>query len=196
MSNYGKTPHINNLFEKNSPFAFADSVPSTLMSSYGNSHHAESMFQNNSTSGFADSVPSTPVYYSVNSSGIFGEGTEDHSFDNLSRFDSFDDRRIFPSREFSRSDSVSSTRDTDNDHGLFAPRESFAKFDSFRSTADSEYNPVFPANDSFTRFDSMASTSDYVPSFDDTDPFGSSDPFKSSAGSETPGRETASRKAF
>ncbi|KAK1361596.1 putative calcium-binding protein [Heracleum sosnowskyi] len=201
VSNYGTTPHTDNLFEKNSPFAFADSVPSTPMSSYGISHYSENMFQNDSTFGFADSVPRTPMYNSVNSSGIFGEGTEDHSSDNLCRFDSFNDGGTFASREFSRFDSMSSTRDTNNENGLFAPQESFAKFDSFRSTADSEYNLVFPVNDSLTKFDSMASTSDTdhnrgFPSFDDTDPSGSSGPFNSSVGGETPRRETDSWEAF
>ncbi|KAL1814882.1 hypothetical protein DCAR_0519079 [Daucus carota subsp. sativus] len=200
MSIYGATPHTDNLFEKKSPFAFTDSVPSTPMSSYGNSLYSDNMFQKNSTFGFADSVPSTPMYNSVNTPRRFDEGSEDHSFD-LSRFDSFNEGGIFPSREFSRFDSMSSTRDSDNDHGSYAPRESFARFDSFRSTADSEYNPVFPAHDSFTRFDSIRSTRDSeynqgFPSFDDTDPFGSSDPFKISVGSETPRRETDSWKAF
>lgn len=198
MSIYGATPHTDNLFEKKGPSAFADSVPSTPMSSYGNSLYSDNIFQKNSTFGFADSVPSTPMYN--NTPRRFDEVSEDHSFD-LSRFDSFNDSGIFPSREFSRFDSMSSTRDSDNDHGLYAPRESFARFDSFRSTADSEYNPVFPAHDSFTRFDSIRSTKDNeynqgFPSFDDTDPFGSSDPFKISVGSETPRRETDSWKAF
>ncbi|KAL8125426.1 uncharacterized protein LOC141720441 [Apium graveolens] len=195
MSIYGATPHTDNLFEKKGPSAFTDSVPSTPMSSYGNSLYSDNMFQKNSTFGFADSVPSTPMYN--NTPRRFDESSEDHSFD-LSRFDSFNDSGLFPSREFSRFDSMSSTRDFDNDHG---PRESFARFDSFRSTADSEYNPVFPAHDSFARFDSMRSTKDSeynqgFPSFDDTDPFGSSDPFKISVGSETPRRETDSWKAF
>ncbi|XP_043711028.1 LOW QUALITY PROTEIN: epidermal growth factor receptor substrate 15-like 1 [Telopea speciosissima] len=108
------------------------------------SPQAGSMFQKKSLFNFDDSVPSSPLFNS-GYSPRYNEGSVDHSFDNLSRFDSF----------------------SMHDSGFFPPRETLARFDSIRSTADSTYSRDFP-------------------SFDDTDPFGSSGPFKSSSENQTP----------
>ncbi|KAI7727889.1 hypothetical protein M8C21_010178 [Ambrosia artemisiifolia] len=198
---YNSSPPGDNLFQNSSLFssAFADSVPSTPAYSYAGSPRQQPF-----TSVFADSVPSTPMYAT-------SSPREDHSFtNNFSRFDSFSS--------------------TTNDGGLFQPRDSFSRFDSFRSTAqDSEYDQnnnlarfdsmrsttvdsdfghsLFQnPNDSFSRFDSMSESSDFnhgFPSFDDTDPFGSSgpftshDPFKTAVESETPRRDSVDGwKAF
>ncbi|KAL2527943.1 Calcium-binding EF hand family protein [Forsythia ovata] len=203
ITNFASSPHIDNMFPKQGPLF--DSVPSTPISNFASSPHIDNIFQRRSPYAFADSVPSTPVLNSSNSPRSFGEGLEDHrSFDSFSRFDSFNmhDSSPFASREnFSRFDSMRSTRDSDFDQGYFAPQESLTRFDSFRSTADSEYG-LFPPRDSLTRFDSMHSTRDSeyghgFPSFDDAaDPFGTNDPFKTSHDAQTPRRDSDSWKAF
>ncbi|KAG9442569.1 hypothetical protein H6P81_018423 [Aristolochia fimbriata] len=110
---------------------------------------AESVYQKKSF--FADSVPGTPLFNS-SSPPRFSQASEDHhSFDSFSRFDSFNM----------------------HDSGLFAPRESLARFDSIRSTRDST---------AFT-------------SFDDSDPFGSTGPFKS-LDNQTPRRNSDNWSAF
>lgn len=109
-----------------------------------------------------------------------------------------------------------------NDGGLFPSRDSFARFDSMRSTADGPSLGRFdsmrsttdgPSFGSLARFDSMRSTADAPPSlarFDsmrsttdysggflsfDDDPFGSTGPFKSSE-SQTPRQNSDSWSAF
>ncbi|XP_011096959.1 intersectin-1 isoform X1 [Sesamum indicum] len=185
---------------------FFDSVPSTPLYNSA-TPNADSLFMRNSPFAFADSVPSTPMYNSSNSPR-FGEGSEEpYSFDSFSRFDSFNmrDSGPFSSREsFTRFDSMRSSRDSEFDQGYLAPRESLSRFDSFRSTADSDYNfGLFPPRETLTRFDSMRSTRDSVdfghgfPSFDDaSDPFGSSEPFKTSHEAQTPRKDSDSWKAF
>ncbi|KAG8386557.1 hypothetical protein BUALT_Bualt03G0160700 [Buddleja alternifolia] len=178
---------------------FFDSVPSTPLYSSTNSPQADNnMFTRNSP--FFDSAPSTPLYNS--SPRKFSEGSEEqYSFDSFSRFDSFNMNDSGPfgsSREsLTRFDSMRSTRDSDFDQGHLA------RFDSFRSTADSDYNfGLFQPRESFTRFDSMRSTrdSDYghsFPSFDDAaDPFGSSDPFRTTHDAQTPRKDSDGWKAF
>ncbi|KAL3527308.1 hypothetical protein ACH5RR_011964 [Cinchona calisaya] len=193
--------HTDNMYPKQSPFF--DSVPSTPSYNIGGSPLADNMFQRKSPFGFADSVPGTPVYSSSNSPRRL-EGAEDRSFDNsFSRFDSFNmqDGGLFTPREpisFARFDSMRSTRDSEYDHGLSAPHDSLARFDSFRSMADSDYNfGLAPPRDSFTRFDSIRSTRDTdfghgFSSFDNADPFGSNDPFKTSLETQTPRRDSDS----
>ncbi|XP_027075409.1 uncharacterized protein [Coffea arabica] len=194
------TARADNMYPKQSPFF--DSVPSTPSYNVGGSPLADSMFQKKSPFGFADSVPSTPMYSSGNSPQKFGDGPEERSFNSsFSRFDSFNmqDGGLFTPREplpFSRFDSMHSTRDSEYDHGLSASRDSLARFDSFRSMADSDYNfGLFPPRESVARFDSMRSTRDSdfgqgFSSFDDADPFGSNDPFKTSLESQTPRRDS------
>ncbi|KAG0457565.1 hypothetical protein HPP92_022722 [Vanilla planifolia] len=121
---------------------------------------------------FFDSVPSTPLFPS-SFSPRFNEGpSDDHSFDSLTRFDSFATHdNLFPSPlrnssdPFARFDSFNSTADT--------PRE-FSRFDSIRSTTE-------PRRATLARFDSIGSTAEHSRgfSFDDSDPFGSG-PFRPS----------------
>ncbi|ONK64215.1 uncharacterized protein A4U43_C07F23330 [Asparagus officinalis] len=146
----------------------------------GGSPSAESVYGADKKGPFFDSVPSTPLYNS-SFSPRFNEASEDHSF---SRFDSFNmsDGGLFPTRDFSRFDSMRST-------------PSLARFDSMRSTSDAPFGGLegfdsmhssIPPLGSLQRFDSMRSTSEYgggFSSFDDTDLFGSTGPFKTS---ETP----------
>ncbi|KAL5562330.1 hypothetical protein UlMin_032077 [Ulmus minor] len=76
--------------------------------------------------------------------------------------------------------------------------DSFSRFDSFNSTHDSGF---FPSKDTFSRFDSVRGSRDFdqsqgFPSFDDSDPFGSSGPFRTSLDSQTPKKGTDSWSAF
>ncbi|KAL2522160.1 Calcium-binding EF hand family protein [Forsythia ovata] len=142
-----------------------DSVPSTPIYNSASTTHGKNIFQRKSPFAFADSVPSTPMYSSSNSPRRFDEGSEEHySFDSFSRFDSFNMNETgpFSSRpSFSRFDSMRSTRDSEFYQGYFAPRKSLARFDSFHSMADSDYNfGPFLSHDSLTRIDSMRSTRD------------------------------------
>lgn len=200
-SNNSGFPQGDSLFSRPSPFF--DSVPSTPAYNAGGSPVADNMFQKRSPFSFADSVPGTPMFSSTNSPRRSNEFSEDH-LSSLSRYDSFNmqDGGLFGSREFSRFDSMRSTRDSEYDNGSFQQRDSFARFDSFRSTADSDYNfGAFPARESLSRFDSIRSSRDSnyghgFPSFDDADPFGSHDPFKTSAENQTPKRDSDNWKAF
>lgn len=136
------------------------------------SPQADNLFGKKSPFSFADSVPGTPLFNSGNS-----PRSEDHSFDNFSRFDSFN-----------MSESGYS--------GFFAPRETFSRFDSIRSSKESE-----PGRETFARFDSFRSSKESehghsFPSFDDGDPFGSSGPFKTSSESQTPKRGSDNWSAF
>ena len=74
--------------------------------------------------------------------------------------------------------------------------DSFSRFDSFRT-----YDSGFPSNDLFSRFDSMRSRdfdsqSHGFPPLDDTDPFGSSGPFRTSFDNQTPRKSSDSWNAF
>ncbi|OIT06327.1 PREDICTED: actin cytoskeleton-regulatory complex protein pan1-like [Nicotiana attenuata] len=161
------TPNYNSGFSQTDMFSrqspFFDSVPGTPAYNSGGSPNADNMFQKKSPFAFGDSVPSTPMYSSTNSPRRSSEGFEEHS-NSFSRFDSFNmqDSGPFGTRDsLSRFDSMRSTRDSDYDHGSFQQRDSFARFDSFRSTADSDYNfGQFPPRASLTRFDSISSTRD------------------------------------
>ncbi|KAK1586651.1 hypothetical protein Q3G72_004600 [Acer saccharum] len=192
-----------NLFPGKKSSIFADSVPSTPAYSMSGSPHRfsagpddYSFDKGKSSSIFADSVPSTPAYNTFDmgkSSSIFADsvpstpaynygnsGSEDNSFNAFSRFDSFN-MPDFQSPSLSRFDSSRSTRDSDQQGLGFVP-----KFDSFNAH---EGNLFQSSQSSLSRFDSMRSTTDFdhthgFPSFDDSDPFGSTGPFKTSA--ETP----------
>ncbi|XAR61528.1 hypothetical protein NMG60_11015979 [Bertholletia excelsa] len=143
------------------------------------SPQADSMFPKRSPF-FEDSVPSTPLSRVGNSPPRYSAGSV---FDSSSRFDSFSmhEQAFSPRHEtFSRFDSMSSTRGFDHSQGPFS------RFDSINSTTGFEHS-----QGTLTRFDSMNSTSgfDYsnrFSSFDDSDPFGSSAPFKVSSESQTP----------
>ncbi|XP_052197992.1 uncharacterized protein LOC127804928 [Diospyros lotus] len=188
------TPHADNLFQNKNTFAF-DSVPSTPQ--------ADNLFQKKSTYAF-DSVPSTPMYNYSNSPRRFSEGSEEHTFDSFSRFDSFNthDSGSFPRESLTRFDSFRSTADSDYNQGFFQPQDSFPRFDSFRSTRESDASGGLFSTRDYARFDSMGSTRDsddgHGFSFDDADPFGSGGPFKTSSSleSQTPRRDSDNWRAF
>lgn len=103
---------------------------------------------------FDDSVPSTPLYSLSGSPSRFNEGSE-RSFDPFSRFDSF----------------------KSHDSGFLPPqRETFARFDSMRSTADYDHGQGFLSHE-------------------ESDPFGTG-PFKTSLDSQTPRRGSDNWSAF
>ncbi|KAG9144309.1 hypothetical protein Leryth_016960 [Lithospermum erythrorhizon] len=199
LYNSVSSPNADNMFQTRSPFSFADSVPSTPMVSGNSPPRLSEGSQENSFDTFSrfDS-------FNLHDSGPFA------SRESLSRFDSMRSNRdsdydpgLFSSQQpLSRFDSFHSTADSEYNPGSFPPMESFSRFDSFRSTADSEYNPgVFPQREPFTRFDSMSSTRDSdfghgFQSFDDADPFGTNDPFKTSLDGQTPRKDSDSWKAF
>ncbi|XP_059460128.1 actin cytoskeleton-regulatory complex protein pan1-like isoform X1 [Corylus avellana] len=135
------------------------------------SSHAESIFQTKSPFTFEDSVPGTPMSKFGNSPRYSEAG--DHFFDNFSRFDSF----------------------STHEGGGFSPRERFSRFDSMNSSKDFGYG-----RERLTRFDSVNSTKDFSHSgafsFDDTDPFGTSAPFKVSSESQNPKKSSDNWSAF
>ncbi|KAF5207708.1 Calcium-binding ef hand family protein [Thalictrum thalictroides] len=94
------------------------------------SPQADSFYGKKTPFNFADSVPGTPLFNS-NSPRRFSEGSEEHSFDNFSRFDSFNT----------------------TDSGFFPQRETLTRFDSIRST-NSEFGHAFPSFDDVDPFGS------------------------------------------
>lgn len=215
--------NMDGMFPGMSQSVFADSVPSTPAYNFGNSPQrfsegselgirpmTETPRTDNIFPGgpslFADSVPSTPAYNFGSSPHRF---SEDHSFDSFSRFDSFNMHESgfsqSPRHSLARFDSMRSTSDSD----LFLSRfDSFnaQRFDSFNaqrfdslSVHESGFSQS-PRN-SLSRFDSMRSTGDSeyshgFSSFDETDPFGSSGPFKTSSDSQTRRRSSDNWSAF
>ncbi|PIA46708.1 hypothetical protein AQUCO_01500327v1 [Aquilegia coerulea] len=93
------------------------------------SPQADSFYGKKSPFSFADSVPGTPLFNS-NSPRRYSEGSEEHSFDNFSRFDSFNM----------------------SDSGFLPQRETLTRFDSIRST-NSEFH-TFPSFDDADPFGS------------------------------------------
>ncbi|KAB2632015.1 epidermal growth factor receptor substrate 15-like 1 [Pyrus ussuriensis x Pyrus communis] len=163
------------------------------------SPHAETSFQKKSLF-FEDSVPSTPLSKFQNSPRYSEAG--DYHFDNLSRFDSFSSNRHdvgFSSQpeRFSRFDSINSTRDFGG-HTRFdsiSSSKDFGRFDSMSSSRDFGHG----REPQLTRFDSIDSTKDFgqgAYSFDETDPFGSSGPFKVSSESQTSKKGSDNWSAF
>ncbi|XP_030478678.1 uncharacterized protein LOC115695742 isoform X2 [Cannabis sativa] len=139
------------------------------------SPNSESTFQRKSTFIFDDSVPGTPLSRFGNSPRYSEVG--DHYFDNFSRFDSFsthDARFSSQPERLTRFDSINSSKDFG--------QNSFLRFSTMGSSRDFGQN-----HERLTRLDSINSTKDFGAngggafSFDDTDPFGSSGPFKVSS---------------
>ncbi|XP_065856896.1 uncharacterized protein [Euphorbia lathyris] len=145
----------------------------------------------------------------------FRESRDTDQSQGFSRFDSFRDSD--QSQGFSRFDSF---RDTDNSHGLPSRFDSFrettdnnshgftsafdssdhgnafSRFDSFNAN---DSGSVQSSSNAFARFDSVRgsrdSDSSQCYSFEDTDPFGSTGPFKTIDG-ETPRKSTDNWKSF
>ncbi|CAL1400046.1 unnamed protein product [Linum trigynum] len=134
-----------------SSFGLADSVPSTPAYDLG---------RKSAFSSFADSVPGTPAN---------NFGSEDHSFDSFSRFDSFnlnESSSSFTSSagpSLARFDSVRSTRDSDQGYGLPS------RFDSFRESGDSDLGNGFSRFDSFRDSDQSQGFPSRFDSFRDSD---------------------------
>lgn len=176
-------------FQTKSPFTFDDSVPGTPLSKFGNSPR------------YSDKFGNSPRYSEAG----------DHFFD-MSRFDSFSmhESGNFPQPErLTRFDSISSSKDFGYGNDMFT------RFDSISSSSkDFGYNP-----ESLSRVDSMSSSKDFgfgrqgharfdsissnkdigysAPfSFDDSDPFGSSGPFKVSSEHQSPKKGSDNWSAF
>ncbi|XP_022975778.1 epidermal growth factor receptor substrate 15-like 1 [Cucurbita maxima] len=155
------------------------------------SPNADSFFQRKSPF-FDDSVPPTPLSRFGNSSPRYSD-VGDHFFDHSSRFDSFSmqDSSFSPQREkFTRFDSISSSRDFGHN------QEKFSRFDSMSSSMD-----FGQSSQRHARFDSIDSSRDFghghgAFSFDDTDPFGTSGPFKVSSESQSPKKSSDNWRAF
>ncbi|KAK4275047.1 hypothetical protein QN277_018189 [Acacia crassicarpa] len=178
------------------------------------STYTEGPFQTKNTFTFDDSVPATPLSKFGNSpkfsnSPRFSEAG-DHFFDNMSRFDSFSvhDGGFSPRPEgHTRFDSISSSRDFDYSQDKFTRFDSMSsnrdfgynserltRFDSMNSSKDFGYS-----RDRHARFDSISSTKDLGQgafSFDDSDPFGSSGPFKVSSETRSPKKDSDGWSAF
>nr|XP_043631734.1 actin cytoskeleton-regulatory complex protein pan1 [Erigeron canadensis] len=158
--------------EKHGESYLFDSNSFTASPRRSDSPQANSFFQKKTPFGFDDSVPGSPASRAATSPRYSVGGAENSFFDNLSRYDSFSatDRGSPKQEAFSRFDSMSSTTQ-DN---------SFSRFDSMSSTTQDR---------NFARFDSMSSNVGFdhgqAYSFDDSDPFGSSGPFKVSSESQT-----------
>ncbi|XWS14358.1 hypothetical protein CRYUN_Cryun35bG0002500 [Craigia yunnanensis] len=132
------------------------------------SQSAESFYDKKSPFTFEDSVPSTPL-------SKFGNSPSRDQFDSFSRFDSF----------------------SMHDSGFSQQPDSLTRFDSINSSRDfgsgSSQQP-----ETLSRFDSINSTKDFGHgfSFDDTDPFGSSGPFKVSSDHQSPKKGSDSWSGF
>ncbi|XVF35816.1 hypothetical protein REPUB_Repub19eG0003300 [Reevesia pubescens] len=135
---------------------------------------AESFYDKKSPFTFEDSVPSTPHSRFGNSPSRFSEASRDQ-FDSFSRFDSFNM----------------------DDSGFSQQPDRFTRFDSVNSSRD--FGIGFSQQpETLTRFDSINSTKDFGHgfSFDDTDPFGSSGPFKVSSDHQSPKKGSDGWSAF
>ncbi|PON90482.1 Parvalbumin [Trema orientale] len=113
------------------------------------------------------------VLYKSRCDNKLNEITERASADKrerLTRFDSINSSRDFGHNPLARFDSISSSRDFGQN------RETLTRFDSISSTKDFGHSSAF--------------------SFDDTDPFGSSGPFKVSSESQTPKKSSDHWSAF
>ncbi|XP_022775497.1 uncharacterized protein LOC111317289 isoform X5 [Durio zibethinus] len=183
--------HAENLFKGKSSSIFADSIPSTPA-------YADNMFKGKSSSNFADSVPITPAYHYGSSQRRFSEGLEDHSFDSFSRSDSFNmqESGFFLSPSLDRFDSIRSSKDSAQGYG-FPP----LRFDSFNGNDQPDSGTLQSPRHSLARFDSMRSSTGFehsheFTSFDDTDLFGSTGPFRTSQESQTPRRDSGNWSAF
>lgn len=124
----------------------------------------------------------------------------------LTRFDSISSSKDFGynNEKFTRFDSISSSRDFG-----YNP-ERLTRFDSMSSNKDPERLTRFDSMSSskdfgfghqgHTRFDSISSTKDFgygAPfTFDDSDPFGSTGPFKVSSENQSPKKGSDNWSAF
>ncbi|PPD89298.1 hypothetical protein GOBAR_DD13773 [Gossypium barbadense] len=154
------------------------------------SPNAESFYDKKSPFTFEDSVPSTPLSKFGNSPSRFSEASRDQ-FDSFSRFDSFSMHDGGFSQQpdrLTRFDSINSSKDFGS---------GFSRFDSVNNSKD--FGSRFsPQPETLTRFDSISSSKDFGHgfSFDDSDPFGSSGPFKVSSDQQSPKKSSDNWRAF
>ncbi|XP_022769402.1 epidermal growth factor receptor substrate 15 isoform X2 [Durio zibethinus] len=135
---------------------------------------AESFYDKKSPFTFEDSVPSTPHSKFGNSPARFSEASRDQ-FDSFSTFDSF----------------------SMHDSGFSQQPDRLTRFDSINSGRN--FGSGFSQQpETLTRFDSINSTKDFGHgfSFDDSDPFGSSGPFKVSSDHQSPKKGSDEWSAF
>ncbi|KAJ9541858.1 hypothetical protein OSB04_028364 [Centaurea solstitialis] len=174
--------------EKHGENYFFDSSSFTASPRRTDSPQGNNFFQKKSPFGFDDSVPGSPASRAATSPRYSVGGAENSFFDSFSRYDSFsvasERGPTSPRREtFSRFDSMSSTTQDNN----------FSRFDSMSSSTQDR---------NFARFDSMSSSTTGFDhgqgySFDDSDPFGSSGPFKVSSESQSQsGKNESDKWAF
>ncbi|KAI5402640.1 uncharacterized protein LOC127087688 isoform X1 [Lathyrus oleraceus] len=189
-------------FQAKSPFAFDDSVPGTPFSKFGNSPRYSEAGDHFDTSRFDSS-------FSMHESGNSPQAERFTRFDSISSSRDFGNNFGNNHEKFSRFDSISSSKDFG-----YNP-DKFSRFDSMSNSKDFGYNP-----ETLTRFDSMSSSKDFgfgggqgharfdsissskdlgysAPfSFDDSDPFGSSGPFKVSSENQSPKKGSDKWSAF
>ncbi|WVZ21390.1 hypothetical protein V8G54_008712 [Vigna mungo] len=207
--------HTDSTFQTKSPFTFDDSVPATPVSKFENSpryseagDHFFDMSRFDSfrhESGYSPQPERLTRFDSINSSKDFGFGN-----DKFTRFDSVSSSKDFGfgNDKFTRFDSISSSKDFGNSN------DQFTRFDSISGSKDFGYSPEklqrfdsMSSNNDFgfggqghARFDSISSTKDFGPSgaftFDDSDPFGSSGPFKVSSENHSPKKGSDNWSAF
>ncbi|KAK7409862.1 hypothetical protein VNO78_00227 [Psophocarpus tetragonolobus] len=173
-------------FQTKSPFTFDDSVPATPVSKFENSpryseagDHFFDMSRFDSfrhDSGYSPQPERLTRFDSISSSKDFG-----YSNDKFTRFDSISSSKDFGynNDKFTRFDSMSSSKDFG-----YNP-EKLTRFDSMSSSNDFGFG-----RQGHARFDSISSTKDFGHSgpfsFDDSDPFGSTGPFKVSSENHSP----------
>ncbi|CAJ1973131.1 unnamed protein product [Sphenostylis stenocarpa] len=189
--------HTDGTFQTKSPFVFDDSVPATPVSKFENSpryseagdHFFEmSRFDSFRHEGGYSPQPETLTRFdSISSSKDFGYGN-----DKFTRFDSISSSKDFGysnDNKFTRFDSISSSRDFG-----YNP-EKLTRVDSMNSSNDFGFG-----RQGHARFDSISSTKDFghsgAFSFDDSDPFGSSGPFKVSSEHHSPKKGSDNWSAF
>ncbi|XP_027905267.1 epidermal growth factor receptor substrate 15 isoform X2 [Vigna unguiculata] len=203
--------HTDNTFQTKSPFTFDDSVPATPVSKFENSprySEAGDHFFDTSRfdsfrheSGYSPQPERLTRFDSISSSKDFGFGNDNK----FTRFDSISSSKDFGfgNDKFTRFDSISSSKDFGNSN------DKFTRFDSISGSKDFGYNPeklqrfdsMNSSNDfgfgqqGHARFDSISSTSGPF-SFDDSDPFGSSAPFKVSSENHSPKKGSDNWSAF
>ncbi|XP_022636770.1 actin cytoskeleton-regulatory complex protein pan1 isoform X3 [Vigna radiata var. radiata] len=207
--------HTDSTFQTKSPFTFDDSVPATPVSKFENSPRYSEAGDNffdmsrfdsfRHESGYSPQPERLTRFDSINSSKDFGFGN-----DKFTRFDSISSSKDFGfgNDKFTRFDSISSSKDFGNSN------DQFTRFDSISGSKDFGYNPEklqrfdsMSSNNDFgfggqghARFDSISSTKDFGPSgaftFDDSDPFGSSGPFKVSSENHSPKKGSDNWSAF
>ncbi|MBA0636214.1 hypothetical protein Godav_025280 [Gossypium davidsonii] len=201
-----QSSQTENLFPRKGPFTFEDSVPRIPA-------YIGDMFHGKSSSIFADSIPSSPAYknkvFKGKSSSIFADsvpnspayadnmfkGKSSSSFaDSVPSTPAYADNMFKGKNSAIFAESIPSSpvyADNIQENGLFQ-----------LSSLDNGYGyDWFDAQHSLARFGSTRSSRGFdhgheLPLFDDTDPFRSTGPFKTSVKSQSPREDSDKRSAF